>query len=309
MKHIFYLHSNICVIAAYDSIVQLVEKGEPVVVVSERKTRFPLYDDIILTYDIEEIIDRYRKNTSNFLSTFINYRFNLYPRYKEFAKKVIDEEDFLLYIPSYCMYTIMPFLDSRHCRGYYFIEEGTMSFLSGDALRKRYLSRRYRGGRFLLDLTGMKEMPDYNVTDKFMGCIALSEKSFPWCAEKRIVTGMAGYYSNMKQEVADIDYLIITDYLRDDKDIIKEGFKMVIDGILEKETNAKIGIKFHPTACMYEEKKIEIIMAEMYSAYPQVSFVQLPSTYSVEALMYHRKIHLYSVFNISSLLLYGLMLH
>lgn len=308
MKHIFYLHSNICVISSYDTINRLVEEGEQVVVVSERKTRFPLYEGKIATFDIEVIIDKYRKETTNPISTFINYRFGLFPRYKEFAKEVIADEDFALYIPSYCMYTIMPFLNSKHCKGYYFIEEGTMSYLSAESLRKRFLKRRYRSGRILLDLTGMKEHQDYYVTDKFMGCIALSEESFPWCTDKKIVVGMNGYYSNIKQEVVDIDHLIITDYLRDEKDVIEEGFRTVIDGIFDKETNAKIGIKFHPTAFAYERVKIDAIIIDIKEKYKDVDFKILPSAYSIEALMYKKRISLYSVFNISSLLLYAIVL-
>lgn len=308
MKHIFYLHSNICVISSYDTIIKLVEKGENVVVVSERHTRFPRFNEIIVTYDIEDIIDRYRKSSSNVFSQTINYRCDLIPNYKRFAADVIREEPFMLYIPSYSMFTILPFLHSKYCLGYYFIEEGALSYLSAKSLRKRYLKRRYMKGRFLLDLIGAGETPDYKITRNFKGCIALSNEAFPWCVDKRILTGFNGYYSNIVQDDVDIEHLIITDYLRSNKSIIIAAFKKIIDSVIKPGFTPRIGIKFHPTAYAYEGKKIDIIMSELEVLYPDINLILLPAPFSVEKLMYQRHLSLYSVFNSSSLLLYSIML-
>ncbi len=308
MKHIFYLHSNICVIAVFHAVSQLIDKGEKVVIVSERNTRFPDLSDQLLFYDIEPIIDKYRRNTNSKLKQLINYRFELIPRYNSFAKDVINNEDFILYIPSYSMYTILPFLRNVHCRGYYFIEEGTMSYMSQESLRRRYLKRRYLNGRMFLDLIGAGETPDYKITRKFKGCICISEEAFPWCRENKILTNVDCYFSILSDGDEDIDSLIITNYLREDKQLIINAFKLIIDTLCANNRNAKIGIKFHPTAYAYEAQKIKDILSAIRDDYKFLDFTLLPSSYSVEGLMYKRHINVYSVFGMSSLLLYSLML-
>lgn len=308
MKHIFYLHSNICVISSYDTIVSLIDKHEDVVVISERNTLFPQYNDIIMTYDIEEVIDKHRKKTSNPLLQIINYRCDLIPRYKEFAKEVIENEEFVLYIPSFNMYTIRPFLNNKYCKGYYYIEEGTLSYMSVDSLRKKYLKRRYLQGRVLLDLIGAGETLDYKIIKNFKGCIALSAEAFPWCKDKKQLTGLDGYYSNTTTENVNIEHLIITDYLRSEQHLYVSAFKKIIESVLRLGGQPQIGIKFHPTAYAYEEVKIQGIMMEVEKEYRAISFKLLPSSFSVEALMYRRHLNVYSVFNLSSLLLYSIML-
>ena len=59
MKHIFYLHSNICVIAAYDTIERCVNEGNRVVVISNRNTAFSFFRGKIEFHDIQPITDKY----------------------------------------------------------------------------------------------------------------------------------------------------------------------------------------------------------------------------------------------------------
>ena len=307
MNHIFYLHSNTCVISCFETLEGLVNKGENVVVVLERNTAFPFFEGKVKLFNMQTIIDKYRKNTTNALSRIINYKLKLFPQCALFANEIIDKQDFVLYTPSYNMYTIRPFVNNPYCKGYFFIEEGFQAYLSEEKLQEMYKTRRYKGGRFLLGLIGEEDNYDYEITSKFKGCIGLSKYSFPWCKNK-IITGFNGYFENMPYEDTEINYLISTDFLKDDLDIIKEAFKFVVDNILKKGINAKIAIKFHPTAYSFENGKVVAVIEYLKVLYKNTNVIILPPSYSLETLMYHRKIELYCIFGISSLMLYGLML-
>lgn len=307
MNHIFYLHSNTCVMSSYDMIEKLVKQGESVIVISERKVVFPFFEGIVKKFDIQEVIDKYRKNTSNIVSLVFNYRTKLHPQCRVFAENIISGEDFVLYTPSYNMYTIKPFVKSRFCCGYYYIEEGFQAYLTEKTLRKNYLERRYRKGRILMDFVGAGESLDYKVTPKFRGCISLSKFSFPWCNEK-IITGFDGYFSHVPYEDVEIDNLITTDLLKKEIGAIEESFKVVIDKMLVDNPTMRLGIKFHPSASAYAKEKVARLTEYVKKTYPTLDVIFLPAPYSIESLMYHRELNVYCVFGISSLMLYGLML-
>ena len=77
MNHIFFLHSNICTIVAFNTIKGLIEKEEKVVVILNRGTKFPFFVEKVKTFDIQYITDEYRKSSSNIIGKFLNYRFCL----------------------------------------------------------------------------------------------------------------------------------------------------------------------------------------------------------------------------------------
>lgn len=306
MNHIFYLHSNTCVISAYDIIEDLVSKQETVIIVSERNTKFSFFKGKVLFYDMQKIIDRYRKPSKNFFGKFLNYKKQIIPHCGLYAKEIIDNMDFVFYTPSYNMYSVKPFLLDQHCRGYYFIEEGFMAYLSDDTLRKHYNNRRYKGGRFLLDFVGTGDSYDYYVTNKFKGCYGLTDYSFPWC-DNKVITKFDGYFSNLPYDDIDVNNLITTDWLSANIEILQSAFKAVVDKININRCS-KIAIKFHPTAFINEKGKIDILIEYLHRNYDDIEFIILPSSFSVEALMYHRTVNIYCIFGVSSLQLYALML-
>lgn len=308
MNHIFYLHSNTCVISSYDVISQLLSRNERVIIVSERNTKFPFFEGQVALYDMQETIDKYRNNTHNVFLLAINYKTSLMPHCEEVAKSIIDEQDFIFYTPSYNMYSVKPFLNSKYCRGYYFIEEGFMAYLSEETLRKHYRNRRYKQLHFLMDFIGAGESYDYYVKEGYMGCYGLTDYSFPWCTNNRVVTSFDGYFSNLKIENTDFDCLITTDWLKDDIDILIKAFIATVKEIINNYSPSKVAIKFHPTAFINEKEKIDLILTEIRSEFGFIDFVILPSSFSIEALMYQKIIKLYCIFGLSSLQLYALML-
>ena len=91
--------------SSYDMIEKLVKQGESVIVITERKVAFPFWGSDVKKFDIQEVIDKNRKNTPNIVSLVFNYRTKLHPQCRFFAEKVINGEDFVLYTPSYNMYS------------------------------------------------------------------------------------------------------------------------------------------------------------------------------------------------------------
>lgn len=308
MRHIFYLHSNICAIVSHSIISDLVRKNEEVVVVSERKTTFPSFKDQTIVYDIQQVIDTYRKKNQKLIGHVINYRFDLIPQLRKFAKNVIDNQDFILYLPSCNMFTIQPFLKSKYCHGYYFIEEGTLSYLSKEKLKQRYYTRKYKEGLFLLDFLNMGIAYEFKVSNKFKGCICLSDKAYPWCSNdlKTIV--------NIKDSLVAFEYLnittdivITTDYLRSQLSNYLDAFDIVIKKIVSENPNYKIYVKFHPTAYLFEEIKMNKIMEHISKKYGDNIIGYLQPSYLMEGLLCNNKVRLYSIFGQSSLLLYALV--
>lgn len=308
MNHIFYLHSNTCVISSFDVISQLLSKNEKVIIVSERNTRFPFFEGHVTLYDMQATIDKYRKNTHNVLLQAINYKTGLIPHCEEAANRIIGGHDFLFYTPSYNMYSVKPFLKSKNCRGYYFIEEGFMAYLSEETLKRHYRNRRYKHFHFLMDFIGAGESYDYFVNESYMGCYGLTEYSFPWCTKNKFVTSFDGYFSNIKVNNTDFDFLITTDWLKDAPDVLLKAFKSTIKEIVSTYSSSKVAIKFHPTAFINEKEKIDLILDAIRSEFKSIEFVVLPASFSIEALMYQKPINLYCIFGLSSLQLYALML-
>lgn len=306
MNYIFYLHSNICVISVFKTIENLIEKNEDVVIVSERGTKFPIKSDKIRIYNVQEILDGNIKKTSNPFTKIWNYKFRVYKECRKFAMTIINKRAFVIYTPSYNMYSVRPFLESEFCNGYYFIEEGTLSYLTSNSLHTKYIERRYKQGRFFLDLLGMGEVPDYYVTNKFKGCLCLSDYAFPWCNNKQ-VTDIGSYYANMNYEELEANNIIVSDWLRNDIGVLEDAFNTVVERLI-KNGNEKIAIKFHPQAYAYEKEKISAILSTVKKKYKTIETVLLPAEYPLELLMYHKTMNVYSIFGHSSVLLYALIL-
>ena len=307
MKHIFYLHSNICVIAAYDTIERCVNEGNRVVVISNRNTAFSFFRGKIEFHDIQPITDKYRGNKKNPIAKLLDYKYNFLPHFDESAKAIINDEDFMLYTPSYNLFIVKPYLTSRHMKGYYFLEEGTMSYMSYDSLKEKYYKRRYLKGRLISGLFGVGESLDFKVTSLFRGCICLSPLAFPWCNEQKIVNSTGGYMEAMNSCPLSFDHFIVSDYLRDPIEMVLKGMRLILGNIQKANPDASVAIKFHPTAFSYEKEKIEAIKSVIAMDFNSLDIAFLPAQYSVESTLFESKTNLYSYFALSSLSLYSLL--
>lgn len=304
MKHIFSIHSNICVIVIYDTVKKLIERGEDVIILSDRNAEFPFFQNSINFIDIQYITDNYRGDCSTPIKKLINYTFRYLPKYKESAKKVIDDEDFILYISSCNYFTIAPYLCSNHCKGYYFIEEGTMAYMDVNKLKKRY-ERQVRKGQFLLNFVGAGTRFDYEITPLYKGCICISEYAFPWCNDRKIINNLQNYKAVIPQSSNSYTHVIVTDYLDEDIDVILRAFRIVMDLIIKDESSIRICIKMHPTAFSYQQKKIELIKEFVNKKYEEYHIDFVPVSFTIENLLMSGKTQVYSIFGVSSLLLYA----
>lgn len=309
MNHIFSIHSNICVIVVYERVKQLLENNENVIIVSDRNTKFPFFEDRIKFYDIQYITDTYRGKCSNSIQKFVNYAFEYLPHYKKSAKQIINEEDFTLYLSSCNYFTVSPYLWNKHCKEYYFIEEGTMSYMDLGELRRRY-KKQLRKGQALLNLIGFRTSFDFYTDKRFRGCICVSQSAFPWCETNKFVADLSYYIKADTNENNEEEYnaIVVTDYLDKDISIILQGFSLIFDDIL-KRGNTRIAIKMHPTAFSYQKEKIKEIEKYVKQTYSCINVAFLPSSCVIEKMLVRNKVIVYSIFDVSSLLLYALALN
>ena len=305
MKHIFYIHSNICTISVFDTIQELVKKNEKVIIVSLLNTNFPLVNKRIEFYSLDTIIEKYRKDSNNVISKFLNYKYEYLPPFSEAAKSVIAEENFYIYIPTYNLFYIRPYLNSKYCKGYYYIEEGFMSYASINALKWRYFKRQILKGHIFLKLFGIGEKFEYTLNNKFKGCISLSEHAFPWYSGNKIINGVSNYMSYIIEEPENFDYMIVTDWMEKDLNVIEKGFDYVLQQIASEKPDPHIGIKMHPTAYSYQKEKINKLIEYINRFYPKLRIKYLPSPYCVEFNLFYKETNIYSIFGMSSLLLYA----
>lgn len=308
MNHIFFLHSNICTIVAFKTIKELIEKDENVVVILNRGTKFPFFMGMVKIFDIQYITDKYRKPSSNIIQKFFNYRFYYLPCFDVKAKEIIGTEEFILYTPSYNQFALRSFFNSPFLRGYYYLEEGTMSYVSENILKSRYYSKLLFKGRLFSFILGVKEYYDYKMTSKFKGVICMSTYAFPWLKEKKIVNRIDEYLANIDYKPLMVDAIVVTGYLYEDINKIFSGFDIIFNRILLDGKEKKIAIKFHPTAASYCRQKCQQIRNYLEMKYHVVEFFFVEPSYSIEGSLYQCKSDLYSIFGMSSLCLYSLIL-
>jgi hypothetical protein len=307
MKHIFFLHSNTCVITAYQTIKELIKNNEKVIVILNRGTKFPFYNGDVTIFDIQFITDNFRKRSTNFFNKIYNYKFQYLPHFDVIAKEIIGEEQFILYAPSYNQFTLRSFFNSKYLIGYYYIEEGTLSYLSLKSLKRKFYKKMYLKGRFISKVIGLKEYYDYVITNKFRGAICLSTYAFPWLSNNKIINKFDEYLVNLNEKSLDVDALIVTGYLFETLDEIYNGLNIIFDKILSDSNKRKVAIKFHPTAFSYHREKCELVKQYLNNKYSNLEIIFLESSYSVEGSLYRNKTDLYSIFGISSLCLYSLV--
>ena len=210
MRHIFFLHSNICTIVAFETIKELIEREEDVVVILNRGTKFPFFEGKLEVFDIQYITDEYRKLSSNLIGKFLNYRFHYLPKFDVKAKEIIRNRDFILYTPSYNQFTLRAFLNSPHLIGYYYLEEGSISYVSDSILKRKYYYKLFIKGRLLSALLGVKEYYDFKITPKFKGAICISSYTFPWLEKNKIINNIDQYMLTLDNSSLLFDSIIVT---------------------------------------------------------------------------------------------------
>lgn len=303
MKHIFFIHSNIAVISTYDTIKELVRRKENVVVLLTRGTKWQFSKDNIQVIDITKLSMFYYTKTPH-IRTIRDCLLakKILKRLKLFVEKVVAGSDFTMYIPHYHSVIISSFCENIRCKGYYFFEEGTLSYRSIENIKQVMgYQNKYR---IISRMIGVPYYFAYHINEKMQGTIAISDEAFPWYNGKKIITPF--HYNN--EIISDNDYsirrniIVMPPLTSNMKELIS-----LTDGLLNfltKTSELSIALKFHPRTGEEEGDNLSIIMKVI----EKYEVTILPSSYVIEYNLMQEKSVIYSIKEKSSLLLYSFLL-
>ncbi len=312
MTHIFYLISNICSIVAYDVINQI-SHSDRVVVILNRGCVFDVLKDKIECFDATERFKGYRNHLGSLWEVDTYKHLNAYKKYLRDAKcwlrDIINGEDFYLYLPNYAIEMCQMLARNKHCQGYYYLEEGTMAYMSITSIKKLNYDIKTRIGnvaRFLL--LGIRSSFQLEVTSKFAGTIALSNEAFQWNKqkEKRLIEGK-GYLELKSRGLTFYDNCIIISYASYDIEVTLSAIDVAVNHITEVHTSDSIAIKLHPQSYFFYPDYASTLEEAIMKRYGG-RVVILPIPYPVEASIMLNHSSIYSIFVRSSLSLYSLVM-
>lgn len=311
MTHIFYLHSNICSIVAYD-IMKKISDGERIVVIANRGCVFNELKDRVEYFDATKLFEGERNHLGSLLEydTYKNFfRYKGYcRRIKRWLSEVVNKEDFILYIPSYGPEMCGVLAENKYCQGYYFIEEGTMAYMPLEKIKNvsyNFFTKIGNVIRFLF--MGIVSNFQLNVTKKFLGTYALSDAAFLWnkTIERHLVSGNE-YLSILAKGKVFYDSIIIISYASYDISKTIKAIGVAYNRIKEIASTESMAVKLHPQSYFYYPDYTRELENEILNRFPGLQI--LPVDYSVEASIVLNASRIFSIFVRSSLSLYSLVL-
>lgn len=309
MKHVFYLHSNICNIVVYDYIEDLINKGNDIVVLTNRGCKFPYFNNRIKYYDLYEMLGKQRRLGSIVsISTYISlYKYKkYYSQLKVIAKEVVCGDDFIIYVPNYGI-DIVPLLEkNKKCKGYYYIEEGGMSYVDMSVLKKRYNRPLTRLASFFRHFVlGIDTNFQLKLSKNFLGTISISAKAFEWNKKNKIVAELTSYKKTIGFQSYSYDYIIIVSYYRMKLSSLKLALETILHHInLSGKKNPSIAIKIHPQVFVYYPDYLNSVNKMLDLSFP--SIYSLSPDYIVENSIIINNTTIYSLRDLSSLAIYSI---
>lgn len=310
MNRIIYIHSNILTMCCFKTVKESLDRNEKVIIITNRGYKWPFFNGSVSVYDFADIFqgedkDRVALHSLRALKDYFRYR-----RYRthlnRVVKKIIAGEDYTFYMPSMALDMTYIFAHNRHCKCYYYVDEGSLSYAPRETLEKYIPNKRKNEIKSLL---GIKDHYHYETSSKFKGTISITKEAFEWNTYKeKIINTIEEYVSEVRQSIPILDDVIITAYLNEEFTVITRSLDFTIENIFSKNPNSRIGIKIHPHAVNYNKEKtlrVQNYLEEKYAG----KLTQIPVAVSIEvmSIIYHPR--LYSLFSLSSIILYGLLYH
>ncbi len=299
MKHIFFINSNITGICAYNTIIDLLNRDEDVIVLLVRNTKwqFDTYKARVL--DISRLL-RFCYNklpqirSCNDIITALSLKKGL----KKYVSELVEGKEFIMYIPQYHSLIASSFCNHKLCKGYYYLEEGIGAYGSISWNKKAMgYSSLYRLFSFM---TGVPYYFAYHTNNKMKGVICLNENAFPWYKGNRILNSCV--YNGNKDHYRIERSIIILPPLTGDVSRIMQLVSELISYLLMKKERP-IAIKFHPRTGNEERNNLKMFMSSLSGMEIEV----FPDDYIVEFNLMEIESALYSVAVKSSLLVYALI--
>lgn len=309
MNRIFYIHSNIVAISCYKTVKDALSQNDKVIIVLDRGCEWPYTFNNVNVYDFADLFEGDNRNrvALNNIKAFEDYlRFLRYKIHlNRVVNKIVEGQDFVFYLPTMALDMTAAFAYNKHCKGYYYVEEGTISYRSLDMVVWQYPSRIKNMVKHLLRID---EHFPFEISHLFKGTISVTSEAFPWNKTgERIVNPIDGCVSDLKTSIPLCDDVLVTTWLVEDIELIINSIDYTIKSILNKNKDSRIGIKFHPKATTVNRYKVLMTIEYLNNEYDgRVTII--PNDVSIElmSLLYHPR--LYSLLLLSSLILYGLLL-
>lgn len=295
MLHIFWIHSHITFliskeiiekVALHEEVLVFLSRGYSAPMMFEKDNlqivSFPWYREQFLSDHnllIKTDVFKTRRNVVECNALLDNY---------------INGREFFLYVPTSWEYTIGLLLKNKLCKGYYYIEEGSLSYLAnGNKLRRNFFFRIVANYIYNLPYMGVLiELPH------FLGVYASSSEAFPWYQSeiKTVeISPVPNYFSNLK----DLNQIVVFDHLVMSNPDLCILIDSLSDYFRANHIN-KFGYKFHPVSLGKPEK--ENVIRERFRMFDSY---ELPSDFVVELFLIGKSLTLYSINNNSSLLIYA----
>lgn len=309
MLHIFFIHSGITIIAAYDYIKQKLEQGNDVVVITSRGVRWTFFTDSLQVINLDEMLKGKGENLNLRKSTFkkIWTQIKDWKQYLKNLRKIINNQivkgrDYLIYLPIY----LDDFVRHPNCKGYFFLEEGVFAYYD-----RNYVSKIARNTfqtrlkKIVFPLFGERYYPIDYEGKSFMGSVAISGMAFPWHEKEHIVRSVESYINEVGDKVQPYDNIIVTEVLTQDNATIEKCLAEIISFICSKHSRA-IGIKMHPKMyTKYIDKALEVErLIKRLDLENKITI--LPCDYIVENNIFKYHTTIFSLFELSSLSLYAI---
>ena len=309
MLHVYFIHSGITAIAAYDSVKFNLENGDEVCVISSRGFKWSYFLDSVQAFDLDELMkgkgEDLNLRKSNFriiVRQICDWKKYLHALKEIINKTIVRDKDFIAYLPIY----IDEFVRHPKCKGYYFLEEGVFAYFSREYVTK--IARNTFQTIFKKCVFPLFGEHYYSIdyeSKKFLGSVAISDKAFPWHNKEHIVRGVSGYIKEVSDSALPFHNIIVTDVLFEENSVIENCLQNVITYI-ENNNAGKIGFKMHPMMyTKYSEKAedVEQIIGKMKCLH-DISI--LPRNYVIENNIFKYQTNIYSIFELSSLSLYAI---
>lgn len=308
MNRIFYIHSNILKICCYQTVKESIERGENVTIITTRGSSWDFFKDKVEVWDFTKIFgdeDKQRMALHSIRGTkdYLRHR-----RFLSHLKKVISEivnnEDFILYLPSMAMVQTAFFAHNKYCKGYYYVDEGRLAYTHDDDLRQ-YVPNTSRNR--IKKLFGIEDYYHYEITSSFKGTVSITNDSFAWNEDKeKIVNPIGGFIEEVKNDIPYFDDVILTSYLSQELEVILNSIDFTIDNILKIKPESKIGVKLHPQAIYYNKDAAMRVMDHINDKYPGIVTL-IPVNVSIEVMSVVYNPVLYALLQLSSVIMYALL--
>ena len=292
MQHIFCVHSLITNITVYDTVVSLANQGEKVIVVTNRCDTFPLISGV-------KIVD-FSKYTFKTLKSFSSL-FLLYKLIKD-TKKVINNTEFVLYIPTSFDIVYQIFQKNKFCKSYYYIEEGSISYEKLESLDKMLNADMIKNkGKHWLGINTVHFIHD---SVRFNGTLSISDRAFYWNNKTKLVNNPNHYFDIYLSTQNNYNNYIVFGYMQQDT----QELKKIVDVIFKKgkfQSNKEVAVKFHPRANILCLEKVLEMKEYINNKYEGT--IVLDSDFCIEKSLFQNNSCLYCVNDKSSLIIYSII--